>query len=49
MMLRQIVNSDNVNNGVNRANIYQQTKKNNLWWFDSIYISVMQVNLIASD
>lgn len=27
MMLRQIVSVDKANNGVNRANIYQQTKK----------------------
>ena len=48
MMLRQIVSGDNANNGVNRANIYQQTKKNyDLWQFDSVYINVVQVNLIA--
>jgi hypothetical protein len=42
MMLRQIVSVDKANNGVNRANIYQQTKKNHdLWWFDSIYINVV--------
>ncbi len=47
MMLRQIVSGDKANDGVNRANIYQQTKKYNLWWFDSIYISEVQVNTIA--
>jgi hypothetical protein len=44
MMLRKTVSGDNANNGVNRANIYQQTKNNNLWRFDSAYISAVQVN-----
>ena len=30
MMLRKIISGDNANNGVNRANICQQTKKLNL-------------------